>query len=198
MALDSVDAGWTCSAPVPRREFRSRSGSWPPFLYGSFCCTIFIRVSGPQPDILFGPSLRARGATMASADFCLSIAVRYRAVSPCGQRSRSPRVITHTFSSRSPHLPKCLLNRESGFAVPCQLAQTLRPDVVRVPRAEDSPTSFLPTPPRDDAVAKGFWFLPVEVQRGLSPHDVGACRAHTYGWADQRRRRSRRPSASAG
>ena len=118
---------------------------------------------------------------MASADFYLSIAARYRAVSPFGQSGRSPRVITHTFSSRSPHLPKCLLNRESGFAVPCQLAQTLRPDVIRVPRAEDSPTSFLPTPPRDDAVAKGFWFLPVEVQRGLSPHDVGACRAHTVG-----------------
>ena len=118
---------------------------------------------------------------MASADFCLSLAARYRAVSPCGQRSRSPRVITHTFSSRSPHLPKHLLNRESGFAVPCQLAQVLRPDVIHVLRAEDSPTSFLPTPPRDDAVAKGFWFLPVEVQRGLSPHDVGACRAHTVG-----------------
>ena len=119
---------------------------------------------------------------MASADFCTSVTARYRSVSPCGQRRRSPRVSTITFSSRSPHLPKRFPDRESGFVVPCQLAQALRPDVIRVPRAEDSPTSFLPTPPRDDAVAKGFWFLPVQVQRGLSPPDGGACRAHTAQW----------------
>jgi len=59
---------------------------------------------------------------MASADFCLSIAARYHAVSPCGQRARSPRVITNTFSSRSPHLLEAPSEQEIGLrrAVPAR------------------------------------------------------------------------------
>ena len=146
---------------------------------GASAAPSVIRVSGPQPDISFGPSPGARRATMASADFCLPVSNRCRADSPCGQRGRPPRVSTITFSSRPPHLPTHPPNRKSGFVVPCRLARVLRPDVVRVPRAENSPCGFLPTPPRDDAVAPGFRFLPVQVRRELSSPGVGACRAHT-------------------